>query len=135
MRCWKMAAAASVEEQDSCGTRSSPLEIIVSYVFAQLVDRQIAGRVLRVREERCPHDTWIASTPASSQPLADLDGFLERVAWRLDAGSSALLYSVALIFICRWKSLPTSRTNGLDDLQHEARAVLERAAVLVRRGR
>ena len=45
--------------------------------------------------------------------------------------STALLWSTALIFICRWKSSPTRARIARDDLQHEAGAVLERPAVVV----
>ena len=46
-------------------------------------------------------------------------------------GVSASSNSWALIFICRWKSLPTLARTASHDLEHEAGAVLERAAVLV----
>ena len=67
------------------------------------------------------------------QPLADLHRLLDGVAGRLRASGRAARCCArsALIFICRWKSRADARADRLDDLDDEARAVLERPAVFV----
>ena len=66
------------------------------------------------------------------QPVADLHRFVDGVAGGpMPKKARALLWSCALIFICRWKSVPTRCADRPHDLEDEAGAVLERAAVLV----
>ena len=79
--------------------------------------RKSTGRSLPAGLRGCgnelPAETWMLSTPASishRQTCTDSSTVLPGGSCRRK--SSALLYSVALIFICRWKSDPTRAREG-----------------------
>ena len=106
--CWRASVRRRAEQQV---VAERPLAARDHRVVGlhQILDRQVAaGRIARVREEAAGRD--VNGVDAGlDQPLADLHRFVQRVARRADAEERDARRSApaTLIFICRWKSLPT----------------------------
>ena len=76
-----------------------------------------------------PVETWMASAPSLSHHFAT--SMVSASTLPFFSQGMTLLRSTALSLTCRWKSRPTRGADRPDHLEQEARAILQRAAVLV----
>jgi hypothetical protein len=105
---------------------------MLSVALDQVLDRQVrSARVLRVRERRAGRHVQGVDARLD-EPLADLDRVLERVARRSDVQRrqrvGVLLRADLHLEV---EVVADLGAHGLDDVEHETGAVLERAAVFV----
>ncbi len=122
------AGEAALEEQIiATGQQSARDERVVG--LAQLLDGQGACRVAGVREEAAARHVDRVDAFRLEQP-ADLDGVLERIPFRLVVEECIVVLDRADLHL-QVKITSDFGANRADDLEHEARAVLELAPVLV----
>ena len=97
--------------------------------LAQLLDREIAGGIARMRKEAAARDVNRVDAFCFEQ-AADLDGIFERVALRLAVEERVVVLDGADLHL-QVKITADLGTDRANDLNHEARTILELAAVVV----